>query len=126
SHASRFTTAQSSFPAAAVILAVRGADPSLERCLSGALDQNYPAYTLYIVVDNQEDPALAVVSEVLARGHSPNVKVQLEILRVQSDRCSLKLSAQRQALAQLDNSIEIVVFLDADSVPLNNWLRSMV
>ncbi len=113
-------------PEVAVILPLRGADPLLESCLAGALAQDYPAYQVHIVIDSAEDPAQAVVAGVLARGHAPNAEVHVGILRDHGECCSLKLSAQRQVLTALDETIAVVAFLDADSVPSANWLRAMV
>jgi len=113
-------------PEVAVILPLRGADPSLEACLSGVLAQDYPAYTVHIVVDSAEDPALAVVTRILARGHAPQVNVHVDVRKERNERCSLKLSAQRQALMRLDDAVEVVAFLDADSIPAANWLKAMV
>jgi len=113
-------------PEVAVVLSLRGADPSLESCLAGALAQDYPAYQLHIVIDSAEDPAHAVVARVLARGQAGNVQVRVETRRILGEHCSPKLSAQRQVLTELDEAIDVVAFLDADSVPSANWLRAMV
>ena len=53
-------------PEIAVLLPLRGADPSLEACLKGLLAQDYPTYQVHIVIDSAEDPAQAVVARVLA------------------------------------------------------------
>jgi cellulose synthase/poly-beta-1,6-N-acetylglucosamine synthase-like glycosyltransferase len=111
-------------PEVAVVLPLRGADPSLEACLAGVLAQDYPAYQVHIVVDSAEDPAHAVVANVLARGHALNATVHVDIRRDWSERCSLKLSAQRQVLTRLDEAVALVMFLDADSVPSAGWLRA--
>jgi uncharacterized SAM-binding protein YcdF (DUF218 family) len=113
-------------PKVAIVLSLRGADPSLESCLAGALAQDYPAYQVHIVIDSPEDPAHAVVARVLARGHAPNAEVHVETRRILGEHCSPKLSAQRQVLIALDVAVEVVAFLDADSVPATNWLRAMV
>jgi hypothetical protein len=113
-------------PMAAVILPLRGADPLLEACLAGLLTQDYPTYQVHIIIDSADDPAHKVVDEALARGHAPGAEVHLDILREPGERCSLKLSAQRQVLTRLDETVAVVAFLDADSVPAANWLRAMV
>src|SRR5271169_5207215 len=77
-------------PEVAVILPLRGADPSLEACLSGLLAQDYPAYTVYIVVDSTEDPAQAVVTSVLARGHKLQAGVHIDVCKERNERCGLK------------------------------------
>jgi hypothetical protein len=113
-------------PAVAVILPLRGADPSLEACLAGLLAQEYPDFQVHIMIDSPQDPAQAVVARVLARGHGPKAKVYVSVRQDRSEHCSLKLSAQRQVLTRLDESIAVVAFLDADAVPAANWLRAMV
>ena len=113
-------------PRVAVILPLRGADPMLEACLSGLLTQDYPAYSVFLVVDSPGDPALAVVSSVLARGYRSHVAVNVEVLREPGERCSLKMSAHLQVLSRLNDEFDVVAFLDADSITRPDWLRSMM
>src|SRR5205085_10102974 len=54
-------------PRAAVILSLRGGDPSLTPCLERLLEQDYPDYSIWIVIDNRDDPAWALVDDVIAR-----------------------------------------------------------
>jgi cellulose synthase/poly-beta-1,6-N-acetylglucosamine synthase-like glycosyltransferase len=82
-------------PAVAVILPLRGADPLLESCLAGVLAQDYPAYQVHIVIDSTEDPAQAVVANVLARGHAPNAEVHVGILRHHGERSSSSAPSDR-------------------------------
>ena len=44
-------------PKAAVLLCLRGADPSLPTCLRRLLRQDYPDYELFVAVDSKSDPA---------------------------------------------------------------------
>src|SRR5438445_469746 len=62
-------------PNVAVILCLRGVDPSLDGCLHGLLNQDYPRYQVRIVVDCIEDPAWQKVHDTLARGTRTGVKV---------------------------------------------------
>src|SRR5438105_2967893 len=55
-------------PRVAVILCLRGADPSLDACLNGLLHQDFPHYQVQIVVDNRTDSAWPRVHDHLARG----------------------------------------------------------
>ena len=45
----------------AVILCLRGTDPFLPDCIKAILSQDYPSFDLLIVIDNESDPARAVV-----------------------------------------------------------------
>src|SRR5437762_9448236 len=64
-----------SLPRAAVLLCIRGADPSLLHCLNGLLHQDYPDYDIRIIIDSPEDPAWDILSSTLARTDVPNVQV---------------------------------------------------
>jgi len=114
-------------PNVAVILSLRGADPSLARCITAAMSQDYRPYTLHIIVDSSCDPAWDVVKATLAED-SPSSQVRVGVhLRTELDPCrSLKLNAQRQILTNLDDSTEVVAFLDADCIPATTWLRQMI
>src|SRR5579871_1690064 len=109
---------------AAVILCVRGADETLEHCVEGILKQDYPNYELVIVVDAETDPGWKVVQEVASR--FPKMKVRIETLIHRLDSCSLKCSALLQAVAGLDDSIEAIALIDADTVPQRNWLSLLL
>lgn len=112
-------------PLAAVILPVRGADPALPRCVRCLLRQNYPRYQVHIVVDHEDDPAWNVVHSVLAEQGDLRADVRVSVLRKPLDTCSLKVSAQLQAISELSDDVEVVAFIDADSIPAPDWLESL-
>jgi cellulose synthase/poly-beta-1,6-N-acetylglucosamine synthase-like glycosyltransferase len=99
---------------ALVMLCLRGTDPFLKKCLLGLLNQDYPSYQVRIVVDSPEDPAHALVAEVLNETKAMNVRV--ENLQDRREACSLKCSSIRQVLDSLEPEFEIVAQLDADTI----------
>ncbi|MBC1224093.1 glycosyltransferase family 2 protein [Nostoc sp. UCD121] len=111
-------------PKAVVILALRGADPFLADCIRALLHQNYPEYELHIVVDSQQDPAWDIITKTIQQTGATHVKVSPLI--VQHNTCSLKCSALVQAIFALDDSYNVVAFIDADVVAYPNWLRELV
>ncbi|HEV3143064.1 MAG TPA: glycosyltransferase family 2 protein [Gemmataceae bacterium] len=111
-------------PNAAVILCLRGADSTLERCIEGVLTQDYPQYEVIIIVDHVDDPAREVAQRVVHR--LSNSKAHLETLTKPRESCSLKCSSLLQAISGLNNAIEILAFLDADTTPYPGWLRELV
>lgn len=113
-----------SLPKAAVILPLRGADPFLADCVRALLNQNYPQYNLQIIVDSWEDPAWNIVSNAIQQLGAMHVIVSPLTLRHKTG--SLKGSALVQAICALDDSYEVVAFVDADVVPHPNWLRELV
>jgi cellulose synthase/poly-beta-1,6-N-acetylglucosamine synthase-like glycosyltransferase len=124
--ASAKTALASTAPKVAVILPLRGADPSLSDCVSSLVTQRYPSYEVYIILDHERDPARAVVEGALSSAPPGSAKVYIDILRSPGQRCSLKVSALLQAISHLSDDFEIIVFADADSAPGPDWLASLV
>jgi cellulose synthase/poly-beta-1,6-N-acetylglucosamine synthase-like glycosyltransferase len=110
-------------PRAAVLLSIRGADPSLRLCLEGLLAQDYPDYDIRIVVDNAADPAWEIVRAVVA--DHPVRSVTISLLETRFGTCALKLSALIQSIRALDESYGVVATIDADVVPHRSWLRDL-
>jgi len=111
-------------PKAAVVLSVRGLDPQLEETLENLLDQDYPDFTVHIVVDAKQDPALDVIRDVLGRREATNVSISF--LRDRKANCSLKCSALIEAIGELQESHEVIAFIDGDALPYPAWLRDLV
>lgn len=114
----------SACPRAAVVLCLRGADPFLPRGLRALLAQDYPDYSVHVVVDHQDDPAHAVVQEVRAATGSPRLHVA--VLEERLETCSLKNSSLVQAIGGLERAVELVAMVDADTLVHPTWLREMV
>ncbi len=111
-------------PKAAVILCLRGSDPFLEATLRALAHQEYPDYTVFIIVDSDGDPAASVVERFVAA--APPGRFVVGVLRDPLSTCSLKCSALIQALRALDPSYAVAAFIDADAIPYAGWLRDMV
>lgn len=111
-------------PVATVILSLRGNDPFLINCLDGLLNQDYPQYTVKIIVDHVSDPALAFVNQYLDQQLHPHC--QVSIREINNGVCGLKNASLVQALKSLDENVEVVAWLDADVVPHRSWLRELV
>ena len=55
-------------PFVSVIAPCRGLDEGLEQNLTALIEQDYPAYEVLFVVDDEMDEAVPVISELLNRG----------------------------------------------------------
>lgn len=117
-------TADHMLPRVAVVLPLRGADPFLDRCLRGLLQQDYPQYDIRIIVDSVEDPAWSLVQRVLGEYDAGHVTVSA--LRDRRETCSLKMSSLIEAVADLDETYEVFAIVDADVIPHSTWLRDLV
>lgn len=111
-------------PKVAILLSLRGADPSLATCLRRLLDQDYPQYDLKIAVDSENDPAWRTVQTVLRETKATNVVVRPLERRLTT--CSLKCSALVQLVDDLDGSHKVIALADADLVCHRTWLRELV
>ncbi len=111
-------------PKTAVVLCLRGDDPFLAQCVDAILSQDYPSYEVRFVIDHQTDPSVAIVAEAL-EGLDVD-RAHIDYLKHARATCSLKCSSLSQAVADLDDSFEVVALLDADTVPHKTWLRELV
>lgn len=113
----------SNYPKAAIVLSIRGVDPSLQSCLETLFNQDYPDYHLSIVVDSEEGEAWQDVNSIVRQAGQTNIQVSL--LRDRSNSCSLKCSALVQAISELDPCYEIIAIIDADVITHPSWLREL-
>lgn len=111
-------------PKAAVLLCLRGADPTLSSCLRRLLSQDYPDYELFVCVDSKSDPAWEVVQSTIRELQADNVHIFP--LRNRLSTCSLKCSSLVQLVDELDASHEVIVLADADLESHTTWLRELV
>ncbi len=112
------------WPRVAVVLSVRGADPSLVACLRQLLRQNYSDYEIHLVIDSEDDPAWELLRPLLAAGGA--VPIHVRLLDTKFETCSLKVSALAQAIGGLEGSVRVVALVDADVIPYADWLRDLV
>lgn len=113
---------------AEVVLCLRGADEQLRdvfRCLAR---QRHADWRLRVIVDSEADPAWRVAHEMLAclRQHATWREAVIEPLTARPETGSLKCASLRQALLSLAPQTRVVALIDADAVPHEEWLVSMV
>lgn len=111
-------------PKVALIICIRGKDPTLLECLNGALNQDYPDYGLHIVVDSRNDPAWPVVNKIVAA--NPQTPSNVQVLQNPLTTCSLKCSSLIQAVSGLEPDREVLALADSDVIPTRRWLRDLV
>jgi cellulose synthase/poly-beta-1,6-N-acetylglucosamine synthase-like glycosyltransferase len=109
---------------AAVIMSVRGCDPSLRDSLAGVLKQDYDNYVVHLVVDHQSDLAWNFVHDVKAQLDHRDV-LTIHELRDPPETCSLKCHAIVQILELLPQQVKYIALLDADVTPHPNWLAEL-
>lgn len=112
------------WPAAAVVLSVRGSEQGLTECLDRVALLDYPEFEIHVVVDHDSDPCMPVVCRW--RRQHPELRVVIHTLADPSSGATLKCSAVHQAISAVDPRIEAVVLLDADAHVYPGWLQDMI
>ena len=111
-------------PFASVIVPCRGNEPGLDPNLTSLFQQTYPDYEIIFVVDNENDSAVEVIEQVI-RKQTNQVARKILIAGAATDS-GQKVHSLREAVAQIDQRSEVLVFVDSDARPRENWLRSLV
>ena len=111
-------------PFASVIVPCRGLEPGLSENLSALFQQTYPQFEILFVTDSEKDPALQVIQSLIDR-HSLRIAARLVIAESATDS-GQKVQNLRIAVTQIDSRSEVLVFVDSDARPRENWLRSLV
>lgn len=112
-------------PRTAVLLPIRGADPSLENCVKNILAQKFKPYSVFFLADNETDPAVQTVRNILKTSGSE--KGNLVIFEKHLPNCSLKCGSLYQMWERLkDSEFEVFVNVDSDTNPPPDWLQRLV
>lgn len=109
-------------PFASVIVPGRGLEPGLEENLRTLFMQDYKAYEVLFVFDRADDPALAVVEQLIKLSR---VAARIVIAGPATDS-GQKVHNLRVAVTEIDPKSEVLVFLDTDARPERQWLKQLV
>jgi ceramide glucosyltransferase len=108
-------------PFVSVIVPSRGFEDGLAANFRALLTQDYPAYEILFVFDRTDDPAVDVLSEL----PSDRVTTRL-IFSGQATDSGQKVHNLRVAVNEIDPGSEVLVFVDTDARPGQQWLRQLV
>lgn len=114
------------WPRAAIILPLKGVDLELPLCLRALASQDYPDYELICVVEDESDPAYAMVLRELEGCKRPWRVIKAGQA---GPREGQKIHNQLTAIAELDRSAaedDVLAFADSDIVPGEHWLADLV
>ena len=109
-------------PFVSVIAPGRGLEPGLADNLRTLLTQDYPRYEVLFVFDAADDPAIKVVSE-LSHGFT---RIARTIIAGSATDSGQKVHNLRAAVGEVDPQSEVLVFVDTDARPANDWLKHLV
>jgi len=108
-------------PRAGVVVPAAGSPPALSPAALSLLSQDYPSFEVVFVTRDPEDPAAAVLREVV-KGR-PGARL---VFAGAASRCGQKNRNLLRGLEVLGDRPEILVFCDATRTAPPHWLRSLV
>jgi cellulose synthase/poly-beta-1,6-N-acetylglucosamine synthase-like glycosyltransferase len=109
-------------PFASVIAPGRGLEPGLADNLRPLLTQDYARYEVLFVFDAADDPAIEVVEQLTA---AANLPTRIVIAGPATDS-GQKVHNLRIATTEVDPESEVLVFVDTDARPGQDWLKKLV
>lgn len=121
-------------PFATVICPCRGVDEGMEANFVAVLEQEYPQFEVVFVVDDEADPAAALISKLIAArdtsvgttGGSGWVSRVSLIVAQHATSSAQKVENLREAVLHADELSEVFVFVDSDTRVSAGWLRYLV
>lgn len=108
-------------PFATIIAPCKGLDEGIRENFAALFEQNYPAYEVIFVTDDENDPSVPVIKDRL--GQHKNAKL---IIAAKASNTGQKVVNLREAVLHADDASEAFVFVDSDARPAENWLRHLV
>lgn len=103
-------------PFVSVIAPTRGIEPGFEENVRPLLVQNYPAYEVLFVFDDDSDPSLRVIEELGGR----------IVISGPAKGTGQKVHNLITAVNEIDGRCEVIVFVDTDARPDREWLKKLV
>jgi len=110
-------------PFASIIAPCRGLDDDLEENLVALFRQNFPKYEIVFAVDDKSDDAVSVIKKLISE--NPQIQTKL-IIAPKTFDSSQKVENLREAVLHVSDESEILVFVDSDARPVENWLRNLI
>jgi ceramide glucosyltransferase len=103
-------------PFVSVIAPTRGHEEGFVDNIAPLLKQDYPRYEIQFVFDNPQDPSLPLVNDLGGR----------TLISGPATGTGQKVHNLTVAVQEIDPRCEVLVFVDTDARPNENWLRQLV
>lgn len=103
-------------PFVSVIAPSRGLESGFADNIRPLLVQDYPAYEVLFVFDDPQDPAIQIVEQFDAR----------TVISGPAKNTGQKIHNLIAAVGAIDPRCEVIVFVDTDARPSQDWLRKLV
>ena len=109
-------------PFVSIIAPCRGVEYGLEANLEKLFIQNFPAYEVIFVVDDETDEAVKIIKQISRR---KDVESKI-VIAGKAENEGQKVHNLREAVLNVSEESEVFVFVDSDARPNENWLRNLI
>ncbi len=112
-------------PKVGLVVPVKDAPPGMQACLESLLRQDYPNYEVVFAMQDDQDPALAVVRAAQAAVGDNGPRIGTAFAG-QARQCGQKNWNQLAGIAALAPDCSILAFCDSTHVAPPHWLPELV
>ncbi len=110
-------------PFCSIIAPCRGLDEDLETNLAALFRQNFPAFEIIFVVDDERDAAVPIIEKLVSESDSTRAEI---IVAPKTRNASQKIENLREGVLHVSDESKILVFVDSDARPNADWLRNLI
>ena len=104
-------------PKVALLVPCKGVDPNLKENIQSWLDQNYPNFEVFVVVESESDGAVPLLKEC------ESLKL---FVAGNAEDCGQKIHNLAFVIQKLPEEFEVLVFADSDGRLNEGWLTSLL
>lgn len=109
-------------PFCSIIAPCRGLDEDLEKNLAALFEQDFPAYEIIFVCDDENDAAVSIIKKLLDVRRLPLAKL---VIAGKTETEAQKVHNLRESVLHVSGESKVFVFVDSDARPAANWLRDL-
>lgn len=113
-------------PLVTVILPLRGLDDGLHENITAIFSQDYPAYEVVFVSDDERDEAWTVVEQARLDFKDESGPTMRSVIAGPAIDRGQKVHNLSVAASSVERASEVLVFVDSDARPASKWLSSLV
>jgi len=108
---------------ASLLVPCKGLDSDFRKNIQALFQQDYPNYEMIFITATQDDPAYAVLDEMIK--YNPHVSARLYAAGIVQGR-SQKINNQLKGLKEVKEDTEVFVFIDSDARPGPDFLENLI
>ncbi len=114
-------------PSVAIICPCKGLDTTFEKNINSLFAMEYTAYSIYFVVESNDDPACKCLRKIIQKHKDNNSQIKTHLVVAGSAvNSSQKLHNQLAVWQRMDKTVEVLAFIDSDACLKKYFLANLV